>query len=85
MKSAVVIELSPLVYRMAQVLVDTFHDFALFLYRQIEDNSEIYGRVDVVCDRYFKDSLKQQTRTSRGVGTKVNFTDQTPFPTESFL
>ena len=38
-----------------------------------------------MCDRYFKNCLKQQTRTSRGVGTKVNFTDQTEFPTEIFL
>ena len=34
-----------------------------------------FNRVDVVCDRYFKDSLKEQTRDQRGTGTRCIISD----------
>ena len=39
--------------------------------------AESYQRIDVVCDRYFQDSQKEQTRRLRGVGTPfpANFRD----------
>ena len=39
-----------------------------------------YDRIDIVLDRYFTDSLKEQTRGSRGVGTRVLFDDDSEFP-----
>ena len=30
-------------------------------------------RIDVVCDRYFQDSLKSETRNDRGVGARTEF------------
>ena len=46
MEYAVMIELSLLIYRMAQVVIKTFHDFALSPY--ILESTQIYGHVDVV-------------------------------------
>ena len=39
-----------------------------------------HKRIDVVCDRYFENSLKEQTRSGRGVGTKIVFNGDTLFP-----
>ena len=73
---------------MAVVCCDNFNDFSLVLYNDVMQVSKQYSRVDVVFDRYFPDSLKEPTRTNRGVGTKYHFTDETSFPTnfrEHFL
>ena len=39
-------------------------------------------RINIVCRRYFKDSLKNQTRIGRGIGAQINFNDDTPFPSD---
>ena len=47
-----------------------------------------YDRIDVICDRYFENSLKTQTRESRGRGSYLKFDDETQFPNdfrENFL
>ena len=44
------------------------------------DVAQSYQRIDVVCDRYFQDNLKEQTRRLRGVGTMCEFSDDAPFP-----
>ena len=82
LKSALIIELSPTaVFRLAETpSVHSFHDFAVLVYHHIKDLAHDYQRVDVVCDRYFNDSLKEQIRTQRGVGTRLHFSDDTQFP-----
>ena len=78
--SAVIVELSPLIFKYGEIPVDTFGDFAVLLYRKVMELAKSYDRVDVVFDRYFTDSLKEQTRDSRGVGTRVLFDDDSEFP-----
>ena len=81
LKSALIIELSPIVFRLAETpSVHSFHDFAVLVYHHIKDLAHDYQRVDVVCDRYFNGSLKEQIRTQRGVGTRLHFSDDTQFP-----
>ena len=58
----------------------TINDVAVLIYRNIMELARLNDRIDIVCDRYFKDSLKDQTRKQRGVGTRFIFTDETPFP-----
>ena len=41
-----------------------------------------FQRIDIVYDRYFQDSLKEQTRKMRGVGTNFEFSDDTPIPVD---
>ena len=41
-----------------------------------------FQRIDIVCDRYFQDSLKEQTRKMRGVDTNFEFSDDTPIPVD---
>ena len=70
--------MSPTVFRLAETpSVHSFHDFAVLVYHHIKDLARDYQRVDVVCDRYFSDSLKEQIR---GVGTQLHFSDDTQFP-----
>ena len=78
--SAIIVELSPLIFKYAEIPVDTFIDFAVLLYRKVMEIAKSYDRIDVVLDRYFTDSLKEQTRDSRGVGTCVLFDDDSEFP-----
>ena len=77
--SAIIIELSPVVFRQADKPVNNFNDFAV-LSTIIMGVAQSYQRIDVVCDRYFQDSLKEQPRRLRGVGTMFEFSDDTPFP-----
>ena len=44
------------------------------------DVAQSYHRIDVLCDCYFQDSLNEQTRRLRGVGTTFEFSGDTPFP-----
>ena len=78
--SIIVLEFSPLIHRLAEKPAKTFHDFAVMVYFSIMYISREYQRVDVVCDRYFTHSLKEQTRLQRGIGTRHEFTDDTPMP-----
>ena len=44
------------------------------------DIGQNFQRIDIVCDQYFQDSVKEQTRCLRGVGTKFEFDDDTSMP-----
>ena len=56
--------------------------FAIAIYTHINNISADYQRIDVVCDRYFENSLKNQTRSERGCGSSINIDVQTPFPND---
>ena len=64
------------------IKVDTFDTFAKAIYTHIKDMSVNYQRIDVICDQYFKNSLKNLTRSERGCGSSIIFDGQTPFPND---
>ena len=66
----------------------TFLDYCQKIYRHIMEMANDFGRVDVICDRYFENSLKNQTRQDRGCGSVFIFDENTKFPSdfkENFL
>ena len=84
--SAVIIELSPLLRN--STTSSTFGEFSTKLLNTINRLSIGYDRVDIICDRYFEDSLKNQTREGRGSGEVMEFDRNTKFPSDfkdSFL
>ena len=82
--SGCVIELSMLLRKKLPTSVQTFADYARFLYDEIMDISHQYQRCDVVSDRYFEGSLKEGTRENRGSGTGlvIPFSDLTRLPSQ---
>ena len=80
-KSGIVIELSMLFRKKRGSWVKSFEDYARFLYQIIMKSAAPYSRCDIVTDRYFKGSLKEGVRDSRGSnGLVFLFNDLTPFP-----
>ena len=70
--------------------MDNGHEFSVIFYSLVSRLSNGFDRLDVVFDRYFKNSLKRQTRVDRGSGgTRVmDINDHVPFPLnfqDSFL
>ena len=57
-------------------------NFADKIYAYIIDIATGYDRVDIVCDRYFENSLKSLTRHDRGFGLLINFDGKSEFPTD---
>ena len=58
--AALLIELSPL-FR-SDTHIGTFEEFARRVFDKIEKIAKVYSCVDIICDRYFKNSLKNLTR-----------------------
>ena len=88
--TAIILEASPLIRKLSNVPVESFHDFSAVLYQHTSKLATGFDRVDIIFDSYFKDSLKRQTRIDRGVsGTRfLNINDNVPFPKDfqnSFL
>ena len=84
---AVIIEASPLIRKLSNVSVDNFHEFSVIFYSHILRLASGFDRLDVVFDRYFKNSLKRKTRVSDGTRV-LNINDYVPFPLnfqDSFL
>ena len=84
--AALLIELSPL-FR-SDTHFGTFGEFARWFFNNIKKLSSGYSSVDIICDRYFKNSLKYLTRNERGHSPKVLFHDDTLLPSkfnDSFL
>lgn len=77
--SAFILELSPL-FRTGHS--GTFNEFAVCLFDDICRFSSGYARIDIVCDRYFKDSLKNLTRFGRGQGPIISFEDDSLLPSK---
>ena len=65
--SAIIIELSAVVRFNAKANVRSFNEFAIHLYNYIMELAKDCHRIDIICNRYFKSSLRSQTRTDRGV------------------
>ena len=63
--SAIIVELSPTVFRYSKGLINNFNDFTVLIYYKVMDIAFNFQRIDIVCDRYFRDSLKEQTRKMR--------------------
>ena len=56
---------------------DNFYEFTVVFCNYVIHLAEGFGRLDVVFDRYFKNSLKAQTRKGRG---SLQITDDVPVP-----
>ena len=56
----------------------TFEEFTRRLFNNIEKLSSGYSRVDIICDQYFNNSLKNLFRKERGHGPELLFDDSTP-------
>ena len=41
-----------------------------------------FDRIDIVFDRYFENSLKEDTRKGRGQGTRLLFNENTDIPAD---
>ena len=82
MKNRIVIELS-LILRMKRVSwVKSFEDYARFLYHVVMKSAEPYSRFDILTDRHFSESLKEEVRDNRySNGLIFTFNDSTAFPT----
>ena len=78
--SAIIIELSAILRCAFNAI--TFNDFAGKIYTYITDIATGYDHVDIVCDRYFENSLKSLTRHARGFGSLINVNGNSEFPTD---
>ena len=58
----------------------TFLEYANSLREIILNVSSSCVRCDIIVDQYFKDSLKQNIRSTRGQGSKKHFKDETKIP-----
>ena len=86
--AAIVIELSPLIRTQAIKADMKFIDFASSIYLRLKKLAKGYFRCDVIADRYFEQSLKENLRICRGSGTRSRFEDDTSIPSdfkENFL
>ena len=57
-----------------------FQEFGDKLYQHIVSFGKGYGRIDIVSDRYFTESLKEGVRKARGSGTKINIDAYSKLP-----
>ena len=80
--SAIIIELSAILRCAFNAI--TFNDFAGKIYTYITDIATGYDRVDIVCDRYFENSLKSLTKHDRRFGLLINFDDNSEFLTDFY-
>ena len=84
--AALLIELSPVFRR--DTHYGTFEEFTRRLLNNVKKFPSGYSRVDIICDRYFNNSLKNLTRNGRGHDPKLLYNDETPLPSnfnDSFL
>ena len=78
--SAITIELSTILRCSFNAI--TFNDFACNIYSYIIGIASVYDRVDIVCNRYFENSLKSLRRHDRGFGSLINFDGNSESPTD---
>ena len=58
----------------------SFDDFSTLLFTKIMDLGRDYGRIDIACDDYPDDSIKNWVRALRGFGNRFIFTGSTALP-----
>ena len=82
--NAIVVEALPILRKLSNVSADSFYELAVVSYNHVIRLAEGFHRLDVVFDRYFKNSLKTETRKGRGLsGTRVLLTtDDVPRSTQ---
>ena len=80
--SAVMHDLSILVKSQCVDNIKTFSDLSKRLYSRIMEISDWYKRCDIVADQYFQESLKNDLRSSRALGTIMTFTGETQLPSD---
>ena len=81
-RNAIILEASPTLHKLSNMPADSSYEFAVAFYYYVIPLAEGFDRLDVVFDRYFKNSLKAQTTKGRGSsGTRVlQITDDVPVP-----
>ena len=92
-KSSIVIGISPLIKAKAFAThtgsLANFGQFPLLVYCEVMKCGTNYDRIDLVFDRYFEKSLKEETRSQRGEGSQYLFEEgstEIPFKVaDSFL
>ena len=92
-KSAIVIEMSPLIKAKAFATHDgsptNFGEFAVLVYYEVMKNASNYDKIDLVFNIYFEKSLNEGARSGSGEGSQNLFKgDSTEIPykmAESFL
>ena len=72
LSTSIIIELSPILR----------NDFSADTFTHLMHISDGYDPVDITCDRYFDNSLKNQTRNERGQGHIFMFDEHTKFPSD---
>ena len=60
--------------------ISCFNDLAVVLYYEITELGLGYQRISVVFDRYSNQSLKEETRNSRGTGARLKITELSEIP-----
>ena len=60
--------------------MNTFYDLAVMLYYEVLRIGSEYDRIDIVFDRYFDSSLKEDARSSHGNGALLTFDENTDIP-----
>ena len=80
-RNAIIVEASSILRKRLEVSADNFYEFAVVFYHYVIPLVEGFNWLDVVFDRYFKNSLKAQARKGQGSsGTRVlQITDDVPF------
>ena len=81
-RNVIIVVASPILRKSSNVSAYIFYEFAVVFYNYVIRLAEGFDRLDVVFDRYFKNSLKAQTRKGRASsGTRVlQITDDVSFP-----
>ena len=83
-ESAIIIEMSPLIRAkcFASKDIACFSDFAVLIYYKVLKLGAAHQRIDLVFDRYFDNSLKEDTRKNRGSGSTFIFDNNTNLPND---
>lgn len=69
----VIINLFSVIFRLAESKISSIHEFLVIIYDHIMGLGRYHKHINIVCDRYFKDTLKDQTWIGRGIGTQIDF------------
>ena len=81
--STAVIDLSLIVKRMDATDCEIFKEFAIALYEKVSYHFKDHKRIDLIVDRYFKDSLKENLRNESSIGSRLLFDDNTKLSAKS--
>ena len=71
-----------IIFITAEYHFSIFHEFTLILSHFILQQAAVFGPIDILCNQYFDNSLKEGTRKGRGTGTKEIFYDSSKFSTQ---